>query len=503
MRFGVSIASLLFVLFGSLISLAADREMPYKAYIASDDVYVRSGPGKNYYPTTKLAAGTEVEVYRHDPGGWYAIRPPRDSFTWVAARYVNVGEDGLGTITGKQVAARVGSEFSDIRDVIQVRLHEGEVVEIVGEKQFTGTSEAGRWCQIAPPSGEFRWVFGRLVDPDYMTSGVREAPGNNSPLLIPRTTVRPENLEEPRHLSDLDTKFDGADEEDSAVIEPVVLDLSEEKIAQPAGAESTVARDASWIAADGTMTDLSNPEPSRPERVAAYKEPAKAVPATESDQAKSRGGYVSPRIPELNEPQEVEQPKPGMVDRPLLPFGEALDRIELELSLMLAEEPTVWTFTELQIQAESLLERAQTALERGKVRLLLKKIARSDDIKQRYAKFVDTEVQLDRREQRLSNLGFRSAAAGAETAAADFSSQRYDGHGRLARVVTSDTNAPRYALVSDDGRVTCYVTPAPGVNLRYYVGGRIGVHGTSGYIPSRQARHVTAKHVTALDSSLR
>ena len=149
--------------------------MPYKAYVVSDGAYVRSGPGKNYYPTMKLPLGAEVEVYRHDPGGWYAIKPPEESFAWVAARYVEASEDGLGTIAGEQVAARVGSGFSDIRDVIQVRLHEGEVVEILGEKQFTGTSEAGRWYRIAPPAGEFRWIFGRMVDPDYMTSGVREA----------------------------------------------------------------------------------------------------------------------------------------------------------------------------------------------------------------------------------------------------------------------------------------------------------------------------------------
>ena len=52
--------------------------------ITADDVYVRSGPGENYYPTDKLKAGQEVEVYRHDPGGWYAIRPPKGSFSWVA-----------------------------------------------------------------------------------------------------------------------------------------------------------------------------------------------------------------------------------------------------------------------------------------------------------------------------------------------------------------------------------------------------------------------------------
>ena len=52
-----------------------DATFPYKATVASEDVYVRSGPGQNYYPTDKLKRGQEVEVYRHDPGGWCAIRP--------------------------------------------------------------------------------------------------------------------------------------------------------------------------------------------------------------------------------------------------------------------------------------------------------------------------------------------------------------------------------------------------------------------------------------------
>ena len=44
-----------------------------------------SGPGKNYYPTDKLHKGEKVEIYRHDPGGWCAIKPPRQSFSWVSA----------------------------------------------------------------------------------------------------------------------------------------------------------------------------------------------------------------------------------------------------------------------------------------------------------------------------------------------------------------------------------------------------------------------------------
>ena len=102
---------------------AVATEFPYVAYISSDDVYIRSGPGKNYYPTAKLKHGEPVEVYRHDPGGWYAIRPPAQSFSWISARQLDVLDDGLAVVNTDRAVARVGSLFSDVRDVIQVRLN--------------------------------------------------------------------------------------------------------------------------------------------------------------------------------------------------------------------------------------------------------------------------------------------------------------------------------------------------------------------------------------------
>src|SRR5574340_1094914 len=100
----------------------AEQTFPYKAYVIADEVYVRSGPGQSYYPTDKLKLGQPVEVYRHDPGGWYAIKPPADSFTWVSGRFLKPGSDNLAVVDDDRIAARVGSRFSDIRDVIQVRL---------------------------------------------------------------------------------------------------------------------------------------------------------------------------------------------------------------------------------------------------------------------------------------------------------------------------------------------------------------------------------------------
>ncbi len=116
-----------------LLSLEAKAEQrfPYKTYVAADDVYVRSGPGHNYYPTDKLRRGQEIEVWRHDPGGWCAIRPVDGSFAWVASRYLKPTEGGLAVVTDDGVSARVGSRFSDIRTVVQVRLQKGEVVEVL------------------------------------------------------------------------------------------------------------------------------------------------------------------------------------------------------------------------------------------------------------------------------------------------------------------------------------------------------------------------------------
>ncbi len=504
MRAGILILSVLPV-FGALAAPAGERAMPYKAYITSTDVYVRSGPGKNYYPTGKLAEGTEVEVYRHDPGGWYAIRPPEGSFSWVSARFVEIGDDGLGTVTGDRVAARVGCEFSDIRDVIQVRLHEGEVVEILGEKQFSGTADAGKWYKIAPPAGEFRWVFGRLVDPDYMTSGIRSAPENTSPLVAPAARAAIDNNREPETLGDLEVKAAG--DQLLAADQPALLPSEETLTAKPLAkvAEREGAL-ASWVPA-GSPGSNPGPQVVPSERLTSHE----TVEKDRQTAAAAGGppGYVSPGIPELNQ-REKQQSGGSPAGRlpaiaPRLPFGEALDRLELQLSQMLAEEPTAWSFAELEIQAQALMERAQTAVERGKVRLVLNKIARSADIKNRYAQFVEKEVELDRREERLEGMRAAGVASSehAPPLAEETATRRFDGMGRLARVVASDLGAPQYALVNDEGKVECYVTPAPGLNLRYYVGSRVGVHGALGYIPERQARLVTARHVTPLDGQLR
>jgi uncharacterized protein YraI len=156
------------------VSLAADQ-FPYTAYVNADDVYVRSGPGKNYYPTTKIQRGVAVEVYRHDPGGWFAIRPPEGSFSWVSAKYLQASEGDLALVNGDRVAARVGSDFSEIRDSIQIRLERGESVAVLEAKRFGDGPAAQTWYKIAPPAGEFRWVQGQFLDLEPLAEKTRSA----------------------------------------------------------------------------------------------------------------------------------------------------------------------------------------------------------------------------------------------------------------------------------------------------------------------------------------
>ncbi len=144
---------------------ALAETFPVKARIAANNVYVRGGPGQNYYPTQKLDYGDEVEVYRRDPGGWLAIRPPRESYSWVSARYLKMVEPDIAVVTAEDVVARVGSQLSDKRDIWQVKLRRGEELRVL--------ENAGAWLKVAPPSGEFRWISAQFVDLDSGDSARR------------------------------------------------------------------------------------------------------------------------------------------------------------------------------------------------------------------------------------------------------------------------------------------------------------------------------------------
>ncbi len=368
-------------------------EFPYTAEVTAEDVYIRSGPGANYYPTAKLQRGDQVEIYRQDPGGWCAIRPPRNSFSWVAAQKLTSVEDGLAAATEDRVEVRVGSSLSDIREVIQVRLERRERVEVLAAPDPDDRSGSG-WYKIAPPAGEFRWISVKF-------------------------------LQRVRHT------------------------------------------EANFAASDGNRDS---------------REPAERHRAGSSGGDAENGGTPTA--------SSLPRPRAGNRTAKSVPYSpdRELSRLDFQLSAMVAEDISAWSFDDLKRQTEVVLDDAEAGTERGRARLLLNKLARFEDIKLRYDQMHRVQQGTDRQNQLL--------ASGPERRAIE---PRFDGSGRLSPVASSRAGAPTYALVDANGAVTHFITPAPGVNLRPFVNKQIGVNGPRSYMTDTQKQLISVQHVALIE----
>lgn len=394
------------LLWGTPRAATAEEAFPYTARIERAEAQVRSGPGEQYYTTQELKRGDEVEVYRHDPGGWCAIRPPEGSFSWVSGEFVARDDHDLGVVQGDQVLVRVGSLFGDIRDVIQVRLDRGERVEILEMKPFRVGNQVQAWYRIAPPAGEFRWVH----QDDLLAEG----------------TAPPREADPPAPATSVD--------------EPAPR------------AEPAPSRGASAPASETAAADEDLPAP----RVA-----------------------VS-----------------GPVD-----FRAQIDEIDLELAQIAARSPDRWDLNRVRAKAEAALARAETAVDRGYARQILSRIERFESIHERYLTVVEARKATDLVDRPRRDSGTDVTVRAGPRSATDTAAGRFDGRGKLTQVVAPKPGAPQYALVDETGTITCYVTPAPGVNLRSYLGTEVGILGTRGYLTEQAAMHVTARQIAPLSAT--
>jgi len=449
---------------------AAEETFPYTAYVTSEDVYVRSGPGKNYYPTEKLVRGSEVEVYRHDPGGWFAIRPPQGSFAWVTGSDVSPVADrpGIGEVVKDHTLAFVGSRFSDVRDVRQVKLDRGELVEILGEKRFVadGSSTAETWYRIAPPAGEFRWISGKFV-----TRQGHAVPGGGVTANSASRGRQPVEGADPQVNAQ---PFAATPPGAGTAAQPWSAPGSPER----AGAGEVVAI-PSAVAEESVVRQVAHeePVPAQPVRTARATQPHER--RTEVVTIPAAG--TSPAGPQST-PVEME-----------------LDDINLKLSLMIAEEPTTWQFDALKSRANAALNGSRSALERGRASTLLREIAKYEQIRQQYSAAATLRQQTEQRNALLAN----SAAVAAESVAppaVDFS--KFDGVGRLTPVHSRRPGAPRFALTDAGGNVVTFVTPESDLPLANYVGRVIGLTGQRGFMPQLGKPHLTAKRISELDPTV-
>ncbi|HEX8525008.1 MAG TPA: SH3 domain-containing protein [Tepidisphaeraceae bacterium] len=119
-------------------------------------VYVRSGPGDSYYPTTKLEPGAEVTVVG-EKFDWLKITPPAGSYSYVAKAYIDKNADGTGTVNKDEVNVRAGSTLNGLKTSIQSKLAKGATVQISDEKED--------YYLIKPPADAYVYVAKQYVEP--------------------------------------------------------------------------------------------------------------------------------------------------------------------------------------------------------------------------------------------------------------------------------------------------------------------------------------------------
>ncbi|MEX2287060.1 MAG: hypothetical protein WD648_08225 [Planctomycetaceae bacterium] len=215
----VTAATLLVASFASS-AFAQDVKFPYEATISTDNVYVRSGPGRKYYHTNKLSRGERVVVRRHDPGGWYMIEPPQNAFSWIRADYVKKIGQNRGRVTENDVVVWVGSEFGQDHDVTQQKLSINDQVEILGEQTIQTPDKSVRMYKIAPPRYENRWILGKYVLPkDAAARRHRDLDPYAIPTnaQTPKTSDTYEGLGHGRHHHDDDFDDDADDASNEAL----------------------------------------------------------------------------------------------------------------------------------------------------------------------------------------------------------------------------------------------------------------------------------------------
>lgn len=165
---------------------------PFMAEITGDDVYVRSGPGTNYYNCGKANKGDKVKVVSRQ-FSWYRIVPPAGSFSWIYIPYVTVDPDapGVGIVTVDSLRVYAGSDLvKPIHSTLQLKLDRGEKVKLLGEQK-------DEYYKIAPPTGAYLWVSNKYVKPilsvtapvDVNTVDTVDAVDANTPADVNETVV--------------------------------------------------------------------------------------------------------------------------------------------------------------------------------------------------------------------------------------------------------------------------------------------------------------------------
>lgn len=472
---------------------------PYVAYVAAPNTLVLSGPGDPYYPTQQLPVGHAVEVYRHDGTEWCAVRPPSGSYCLIEAQDIRPTSSQTAEVSSENTLVRIGSQLSFDANNVQIRLHRGEQVQLLPGASGPGS----RWVTIAPPAGEFRWIAASQLSRTPPVEGDRSV----------RAT----------------TAWKGQGKHHRAhAISPVV----------PHGFGHLVQNVEGLPAPSPTAPapELARSNfPAPPKNLFAEPQAATVVPgspaATEvvthsSPAPPALLGSTSPQPPgalplpadegtQIAVPQSTPRVRFGYSRAVTGPASGRVKELQLRLSQMVIKPKEEWGFEQLTAEATAMLNASDSVSEREYLRDLLDRISRFERVQQGQVAVTssasntpgdpgrDDFTGQTSRVRELARDDLANAEDPFDSKQTRTDEPRYDAVGRLKPVMSEHEDAPRFALVDDRGGVVSFVTPTPDLNLKPYVGMRIGVNGSRGFMPEYRKAHVTAGRVTPIEDRIR
>jgi hypothetical protein len=348
-------------------------------------------------------------------------------------------------------------------------------------------SDDRNWLRVAPPAGEFRWIAARDLG--------RQAPLEVSP---PKPSA---NAWSRAKRFGASTATSTEPSTAPTTVEPNAFDHLQQTTGNHPAATPVVSAPA--VTYDAGRVDIVAGSPADLQLAQFQGQSQGFAPVAEATQPRIRFRGLSGTLPSYTQ-QEIP---------------ERLREIELRLSQIVVEPPLEWQFDQLQLEADSMLQQAESPDARAQLRDLLDRIARFQQVRDGYSQIpqatspqeqypvptlgepVNPMADLVKNVRQRVREDFADPSD--KASAGTITEPLYDAVGLLKPVVSRRKSAPQYALVDGKGDVVSFITPTPDLNLKPYVGRRIGVNGTRGFMTEFRRAHVTAGRVTPIDAPLR
>ena len=424
----------------------------YPAQVIRTRAEVYSSPTSAKYVCDVLQRGAQVDVYLETADGYLAIRPTPGCYSWVESSSVEIHRGtSTATVTKPSTASWIGGQGDQVVQYIRmVKLDRDEVVHVLGSGVLS-LGPAGRALalyRIAPPAGEYRWIHKRDVRSLEAEGFEATASSSESRFIREANNVRQVQYQSSRPMPPLTSTSQITNRFVPRWLTPTMGRPNSQRVA-----EIIEARPASYALQNGFPDTVTTEE---------------------------FGVDHSGRTYQLSE-------------------------LELQLSQMVAQKTEGWDFTVLRSRTLRLLDQVDS-VERAGVQQLLQSIARFQDIRQQ---------RLDISNSRLGVVPLRVTNLNADTLPIEFTNLKpdtidrgvltaeaqrtpYEATGYLMQVHSTRRDAPRFALVDEQGDVKVFVTPVPGLNLSHYLKKHIGVFGRRGYLYRLKTQHITITRVVDL-----